>query len=95
MRSANFDITDCINLLDVVIGETLFSGGFADDVCAYYNVKDTISIVDALLDKLEEAAKHRHDTDPDFDMARKGGEEAYAAILNWKDWCVKVEEELG
>lgn len=95
MRSNNFDLTDCINLLDVVIGETLFSGEIPDDVDAYLNIKDTISIIDRLLDKVETAAKHRHDIDPDFDMARRAGEEAYAAILNWKDWCAKVEEELG
>lgn len=95
MRSNNFDLTDCINLLDVVIGETTFDGVYREDVDAYFNIKDTISIVDALLDKLYDAAKHRHDLNPDFKTARKGGEEAYAAILNWKDWCAKVEEELA
>lgn len=93
MNSNKLDVTDVVNLLDVIIGET---NPWNEDNTAdvFFNIKDTISVVDYLLERLETAAKCRHNI-YQSDSMRQCGEEAYAAILNWKDWCARVEEELG
>ena len=93
MNSNKLDVTDVVNLLEVIIGET---NPWNEDNTAdvLFNIKDTISVVDYLLERLKTAAKCRHNI-YQSNLMSMCGEEAYTAILNWKEWCAKVEEELA
>lgn len=79
-------------LLEIVVGETEPVGYSAIDSTRKENLKTLIDIGNWVLDGLYFAAEHRKDLSY---SSRTVGERAYAAMLEWKEWLTKKEEELA
>ncbi len=79
-------------LLKNVIGETEPIAETYADEQREENLKTLIDVGNWVLDGLYFAADHRKD--PYYSSSRVG-ERAYSAMLEWKEWIARIEEELA
>lgn len=90
--SKKLSATEIYNLLDILIGLTEPQGDTAIDDRVEQNLKILIDVGNWVLDGLYYTARHRKDP---WYSSKTIGEQAYAAMLEWKEWLAEKEQELA
>lgn len=87
-----WNYAEVTKILNALIGMTEPTADSALDEVVAENLKMLIDVVNWCLDGMYYSAGYRKSP---FGSARAIGERAYAAMLEWKDWIEKVEEEFA
>lgn len=89
--SKKLSANEICNLLEVLVGLTEPQAESAIDDKVEQNLKTLIYIGDWVLDGLYYTARHRKDP---WYSSKTIGEQAYATMLEWKDWIEQRKSEL-